>query len=377
MSAAGIEIPAAPPAAGEDVEPAPSSEGEPGAVGPTAPGSPAGEIIDLACNLIGPGPDVRSERIDLDHVAALREVIDAPLPPIVVRLVGGGYRLVDGQHRLSAHKFENRPTIRAVVVSLSDGEALEQATRLNREHGKPLSVGERKSAAKRLLDLSPDWANARVAASVGLAPATVDSLRPPSCPGSHSENLDTRKGSDDKSYPANKAAREQLRRDIVAAIARDPEASNRKIAEQVGGSTMTVIKVRAEIVEPEPADERESTSVDTPDPVEPPAEPEKPGLALVPPAPDGVSVGDVLTTWPSPGTWAKTAEFQTSNSARDVGRFMDRRVWRDDDPTPETIARDCPASHRAGLAMAARIEAGAWLEVAHQLEGNARPMEAG
>ena len=136
-----------------------------------------GEIVELPVQRITPGPKVRAERIDIDHARRLIPVLDA-CPPIKVRQVGDGFQLVDGQHRLSAAKFDNRATVRGVVLALTDAEAFVEAVKSNHGHGLPLTLPERTTAAKEMLRLDPEWSDRVIAEACGLSPTTVGDLRP-------------------------------------------------------------------------------------------------------------------------------------------------------------------------------------------------------
>ena len=169
------------------------------------------EILDLPVAEIGPGPLVRGERIDVAHAELLIPMLDL-VPPIVVRETGTGWSLIDGQHRLSASKFDKRRTIRAVVVALDDAEALEAAVKANTSHGKALTLAERKAACDKLL-ATTDWSDRRIAEACGLNRATVAKHRPDD-PGGRNK---PRVGRDGKTYesPAVAAARERREREAA------------------------------------------------------------------------------------------------------------------------------------------------------------------
>lgn len=70
------------------------------------------------------------------------------LPPIIV---ARGNVLVDGFHRIEAHKREKRETVRAVDLGdLSDAEILAEAIRRNSSHGRQLSAKDKEDLACRL-----------------------------------------------------------------------------------------------------------------------------------------------------------------------------------------------------------------------------------
>src|SRR5690606_27097660 len=109
--------------------------------------TPTGEIVDLPLAQIYPGPLVRDERLDLDHVRTLRG-LDS-LPPVVVRKTQKGYECIDGAHRCAARREDGETFVRALVTEADDAEALELAYELNVSHGKPLTLAERRKGATK------------------------------------------------------------------------------------------------------------------------------------------------------------------------------------------------------------------------------------
>ena len=173
------------------------------------------EILELPVAEIGPGPLVRTDRLDEAHAELLRPMLDE-VPPVVVRETGKGWSLIDGQHRLSAAKLEERKTIRAVVVALDDAEALEAAVKANTSHGKALTLTERKAAAEQLI-ATTDWSDRRIAAACGLHRVTVGKARPDDAGGQKRPRV----GRDGKTYEgesaAVRAARERREREAAEA----------------------------------------------------------------------------------------------------------------------------------------------------------------
>jgi DNA modification methylase len=67
------------------------------------------------------------------------------LPPIIV---ARGNVLVDGFHRIEAHRREKRETIQAIDLGeIPDGEIIEEAVRRNATHGRQLSPGDKQRIA--------------------------------------------------------------------------------------------------------------------------------------------------------------------------------------------------------------------------------------
>lgn len=297
-----------------------------------------GEVVTVLVDLIDPGPQVRFGRLDSTYVGELMEVIEI-LPPIHVRKVGDRFALVDGAHRLAAHRGQCRLTIRAVERDLSETEALEEAVRLNR-HGMGLAIEERRAVAAELLRRVPEWSDRRIASSCGLSDKVVRDLRP----GADDPHLDTREGPDGKRYPADRDAQRVL---IVEAIARDPEASNRAIAKAIGCSAMTVIKVREEIdkiadgvpgADPAaPSAQPAAPAAADEDPGMPESDPEPPGgTPPVPPGgPDAKTLGDLYPD--------ETYRINASKAAVKIYEAMSVL-------DPERLARVTPADERKSIA---------------------------
>ena len=120
------------------------------------------------------GYSPRRDKLDEGHVLALMEVIDQ-LPPIVVDKKT--MSVIDGVHRLEAFRRAGRGEVKAVFFSGNETEVLVLAIRANVGHGKPLTLGERQSAAARLLYQCPDWSDRRVAEICALAHSTVAGIR--------------------------------------------------------------------------------------------------------------------------------------------------------------------------------------------------------
>ncbi|MGK6323460.1 ParB N-terminal domain-containing protein [Sphingomonas sp. DT-51] len=79
------------------------------------------------------------------HVTKLMREMQAgqKLPAVKVALVNGGHFLVDGFHRLEAHKRNQEQHIDALVAHMDLKQALQEARLANTGHGKPLSRADR------------------------------------------------------------------------------------------------------------------------------------------------------------------------------------------------------------------------------------------
>lgn len=82
-----------------------------------------------------------------EHVALYQAALDS-LPPIIISHENV---LVDGWHRLEAHRRSDKKTILAVQKRIAREDILEEAIRLNSEHGYQLSMADKKKNASALI----------------------------------------------------------------------------------------------------------------------------------------------------------------------------------------------------------------------------------
>ncbi len=73
-------------------------------------------------------------------VNTYREALEH-LPPI---LVNKNHILIDGYHRLTAHRMAGADEVEAKVLDVADGDVLEKSIELNRAHGMQLNVSDKK-----------------------------------------------------------------------------------------------------------------------------------------------------------------------------------------------------------------------------------------
>ena len=104
------------------------------------------KIEDL---IVDPSIEIRSEERSKEVIEGLSEARDG-LPPIVV---DQNNRVIDGIHRLEAHKLNGDEEVDAeVIVAADDISAIMIALRRNSTHGVKLSGKSRKANAIRLFD---------------------------------------------------------------------------------------------------------------------------------------------------------------------------------------------------------------------------------
>ncbi|MGW1188334.1 ParB/RepB/Spo0J family partition protein [Streptomyces sp. NPDC002559] len=134
--------------------------------------SPGPDSVPVDALLDGASPRLRG--VDQEHVAVLAEAADT-LPPIVVH--HPSMRVIDGVHRLHAARRMGRRTIDVVWFDGTEAEAFLHAVEANIRHGLPLTLADRKDAARRVLRSHPQWSDRAIAGRTGLSGKTVGVLR--------------------------------------------------------------------------------------------------------------------------------------------------------------------------------------------------------
>ncbi|HWX48158.1 MAG TPA: ParB N-terminal domain-containing protein [Roseomonas sp.] len=112
---------------------------------PTAGSIPAGELRTVALNnLVEDSRFQVRENVDAGTVEKYRLALrnDAVLPPVKVAMVNGALVLVDGWHRVAAHRRLGRDRIEAEVFIATEEEAVWAAAQANLTHGLPLKPKE-------------------------------------------------------------------------------------------------------------------------------------------------------------------------------------------------------------------------------------------
>jgi hypothetical protein len=196
---------------------------------------------ELTLDALHVGPSLRVEGLDARHIATLAELAGA-WPPIVVRREDRS--VVDGQHRVAAARRLGLASLQVRWFDGSAEDAFVEFVRCNVGHGLPLGLGERRSAASRILRWHPERSDRSVASVCGVSPKTVARLRGELARTSPRENPARRVGRDGRFRPVDPA---ELRARITEELAQRPEASLRSIAAAVGASPETVRSVRGKL----------------------------------------------------------------------------------------------------------------------------------
>ncbi len=189
-------------------------------------------VADLS---VGYSP--REMKVDAGHVAALMEVVDL-LPPVIVD--HRTMTVIDGVHRLEAFRRVGRSHIDALMFNGKDSEALVVAIQANVKHGKPLSRGERRAAARSLLHAFPERSDRWAGEVCGLSHTTVALIR-------RSLNIaDTRvrTGRDGRRRPVDRLAGQMA---VARVIADNPTTTVRQAAGAAGVAPSTVHRARARL----------------------------------------------------------------------------------------------------------------------------------
>jgi hypothetical protein len=198
------------------------------------------EVEELPIAHLRLGEGIRTGGLDQQHIELLMESVDS-WPPIVVW--GDDPIVVDGFHRVEAATRLGRYSVQATRFFGSREEVFMEAVRRNTSHGLPLSVADRRSAARRVLAGNPEWSNRRIASLCGLSDKTVGGLRRAS-----SEvivGVERRVGRDGRVRPVQSR---QVRERVKQALAENPKGSLRAIAAVAEVSPETVRSVRANLL---------------------------------------------------------------------------------------------------------------------------------
>jgi ParB-like chromosome segregation protein Spo0J len=191
-------------------------------------------MVPIDSVVIGETP--RLNGVSPEHVHILGKM-DAALPPILVER--STMRVIDGMHRLHAALASGQKTIEVEFFEGCERTVFVQAVKANITHGLPLSLADRRAAAKRIIELYPEWSDRMVAASSGLSDKTVAAIR--RCSSTDAPQLNARIGRDGRARPLNSTVGRWIASELIE---ERPHASLREIAREAGISVATVRDVR-------------------------------------------------------------------------------------------------------------------------------------
>lgn len=211
----------------------------------------------------------RLDGVDEHHIQCLAES-GRELPPLLVDRAT--LRVVDGMHRLRAAALRGRQEIEVTYFDGSRDEAFLRAVGENIAHGLPLSLSDRKAAARRILAVRPQWSDRAVAAHAGLSGKTVSAIRRRSAEeaprlrsAEESPHLNSRIGADGRRYPLDGSAGRLRASQLISAR---PDTPLRAIARDAGVSVGTAHDVRRQLFggeEPGPGRTSGAPGPDTPE----------------------------------------------------------------------------------------------------------------
>lgn len=99
---------------------------------------------------------------------------DEHFPAII--LEAGTRRLLDGKHRVEAHRAAGRHFIAADFHEIPDGiPAVLYAASLSARHGDPLAVEDKRTVARKIAEASPDYSMVLIAQLLGTTRQTISS----------------------------------------------------------------------------------------------------------------------------------------------------------------------------------------------------------
>jgi hypothetical protein len=163
--------------------------------------------------------------VNQEHVLMLAE-LGADLPPILVHRAT--MRVIDGMHRIFAAQLRGDDTIEVLYFDGDEDEAFVLGVRENIAHGLPLTLADRRAAARRILLIRPHWSDRSIAAKAGLSPKTVGSLRR-QYSGDHG-GAQSRIGRDGR----RRQIKPQKMRELAGQIGEHPDTPLTEVAQSTG-----------------------------------------------------------------------------------------------------------------------------------------------
>ncbi|MGW5491565.1 ParB/RepB/Spo0J family partition protein [Streptomyces olivaceoviridis] len=190
----------------------------------------------------------RLEGLSQDHIDVLAQ---GDIEPILVHR--DTLRVVDGMHRLRAARLRGDEMIPVRYLDGPASEVFIHSVAANVSHGLPLTLRDRKAAARRILAQHPDLSDRAVARITRLSPKTVGAVRRAS--SEEVPQSKVRVGADGRSRPLDAAQRREA---VGAFLAEHPAATLQEAATAAGVSISTACEIRQRMrrgeQEPRPPD---------------------------------------------------------------------------------------------------------------------------
>lgn len=317
-------------------------------------------IMPIDSLILGNTP--RQSEENAEHIRVLAEAVDR-LPPITVHR--RTMRVIDGIHRVRAAQSKGWEVIEARLIDCDDDTAYLIAVHANVTHGLPLTLADRKAAARHIVGIHPEWSDRAIAAAAGISHKTVGAIRARTT--GEIPHLDTRLGKDGRMHSVNTAAK---RREAAALMRADPAAGLRSVARATGLSPSTVRDVvqrtgRGE--DPVPARYREPGAQATAERCggDDPARADGDPGARVPARAAGVDRGAVLEKL------SNDPSVRFSDSGRQAIRWLQRHAVAPE--AMRNVGSSLPNHWAPVVADLARSCAAAWAVLAEELEHRVRP----
>jgi ParB-like chromosome segregation protein Spo0J len=200
--------------------------------------------VTIPIEQVRPGKSPRRVAEDPEHIRILAESA-SQLPPIIVR--SSDLSIIDGAHRFAAQRMRGASTVQALMFEGDDLETYLEAVRRNVYHGKPLTMDERRAAARRILEWNPQLSDRCIAEICGLSAKVVAGLRG----GTTAANprLNTyRIGKDGRARPLDP---QSAREEVARLLRQNINASLRDVARRAGTSVNTARNVRRHLLDAE------------------------------------------------------------------------------------------------------------------------------
>ncbi|MFG3408238.1 ParB/RepB/Spo0J family partition protein [Streptomyces sp. NPDC048142] len=196
--------------------------------------------VSLASLVVADSP--RLGGVDQEHVEALAQ---GDIEPILVHR--DTRRVVDGMHRIQAARLQGEETIPVRYLDGPVSEVFIHSVAANVSHGLPLTLADRRAAARRILGSHPDLSDRAIARITRLSPKTVSAVRRVSTEDVPQSKV--RVGADGRSRPLDAARRREA---VRAFLAEHPDATLNDAAASAGVSVSTACDVRQRMRRDEP-----------------------------------------------------------------------------------------------------------------------------